>query len=177
MGAIFGLVHVTLHCAFAQAVKEGLIGRNPLEAVEHPRVETKQFDILTEEQVRTFKAVAKGHPLEVLFFLALTTSMRKGEILGLMWTDVDWDRSILRVERQLQPVSFEGGALVPTKTKAGRRHIKVGKVGIALLKEHREKQELQKALAGVGPLKAGDVVEDEIEGLGKLSNPVAAMPQ
>jgi integrase len=111
-------------------------------------VETKQFDILTEEQARTLMAAAKDHPLEVLFFLALTTSMRKGEILGLMWTDVDWEKSILRVERQLQPVSFEGGALVPAKTKADRRHIKVGKVGIALLKEHREMQELQKALAG-----------------------------
>jgi integrase len=142
------LVHVTLHCAFSQAVKEGLVGYNPMEAVERPKVETKRYDILTEEQARTFMAAAKGHPLEALFFLALTTSMRKGEILGLMWTDVDWEKSVLRVERQLQPVSFVGGALVPTKTKAGRRTIKIGKVAIALLKEHREKQELQKALAG-----------------------------
>lgn len=42
------LVHVTLRCAFAQAVKEGLIGYNPLEAVERPKVETKQFRIFTE---------------------------------------------------------------------------------------------------------------------------------
>ena len=48
------LVHVTLHCAFDQAVKEGLIGHNPLEAVERPKVETKQFQIFTEEQVRDF---------------------------------------------------------------------------------------------------------------------------
>jgi len=142
------LVHVTLHCAFSQAVKEGLVGYNPMEAVERPKVETKRYDILTEEQARTFMAAAKGHPLETLFFLALTTSMRKGEILGLMWTDVDWEKSIIRVERQLQPVSFEGGALVPTKTKSGRRAIMVGPGALALLKEYREKQELQKALAG-----------------------------
>ena len=120
------LVHVTLHCAYAQAVKEGLVGYNPMEAVERPKVETKRYAILTEEQARTFMAAAKGHPLEALFFLALTTSMRKGEILGLMWTDLDWEKSIIRVERQLQPVSFEGGALVPTKTKSGRRAIMVG---------------------------------------------------
>jgi len=142
------LVHVTLHCAFAQAVKEGLIGHNPLEAVERPKVETKRYDIFTEKQARTFITAAKGHPYEALFFLALTTGMRKGEILGLMWTDVDWEKSILRIERQLQPVSYEGGALVPTKTKSGRRHIMVGKVALALLKEHRERQELQKAVAG-----------------------------
>ena len=142
------LVHVTLHCAFSQAVKEGLVGYNPMEAVERPKVETKRYDILTEEQARTFMAAAKDHPLDALFFLALTTSMRKGEILGLMWTDVDWEKSVIRVERQLQPVSFEGGALVPTKTRSGRRAIMVGPVALALLKEHREKQELQKALAG-----------------------------
>jgi integrase len=142
------LVHSTLHCAFAQAVKEGLIGHNPLDAVERPKVETKRFDIFTEKQARLFMKTAKGHPLEALFFLALTTSMRKGEILGLMWTDVDWEKSVLRVKRQLQPVSYEGGALVPTKTKSGRRHIMVGKVAIALLKEHRERQEMQKVVAG-----------------------------
>ena len=95
------LVHVTLHCAYAQAVKEGLVGHNPLDADERPKVETKRFEIFTEKQARTFMAAAKGHPLEALFFLALTTSMRKGEILGLMWTDVDWKKNVLRVERQL----------------------------------------------------------------------------
>jgi len=143
------LVHVTLHCAFSQAVKEGFIGHNPMEAVERPKVETKRYGIFTEEQARTFIAAAKGHPHEALFFLALTTGMRKGEILGLMWSDVDWEKSILRVDRQLQPVSYEGGALVPTKTKSGRRHIMIGKVAIALLKEHRERQEMQNAVAGI----------------------------
>jgi len=142
------LVHVTLHCAFAQAIKEGLIGHNPLEAVERPKVETKRYSIFTEEQARYFITAAKGHPYEALFFLALTTGMRKGEILGLMWTDVDWEKSILRIERQLQPVSYEGGALVPTKTKSGRRHIMVGKGALALLNAHHERQETQKALAG-----------------------------
>jgi integrase len=141
------LVHVTLHCAFAQAVKEGLVGYNPMDAIERPKVETKRYDILIEEQ-RIFRSAIKGHPLEALFFLALTTSMRKGEILGLMWTDVDWEKHTLRVERQLQPVSFKTGALVPTKTKAGRRAILIGPQTMALLKEHREKQERQKILAG-----------------------------
>ena len=56
------LVQVTLRCAFAQAVKEGLIGYDPLEAVERPKVETKQFQIFTEEQARKFMMAAKGHP-------------------------------------------------------------------------------------------------------------------
>ena len=93
-------------------------------------------------------ATAQGHLLEALFFLALTTSMRKGEILDLMWADVEWEKSVIRVGRPYQPVSYEGGTLVPTKTRSGRRAIMVGPVALALLKEHREKPELQKALVG-----------------------------
>ena len=142
------LVHVTLHCAFAQAVKEGLIGHNPLEAVERPKVETEQFQIFTEEQARTFITAAKGHQYETLFFLALTTSMRKGEILGLMWSDVDWKKGTLRIERQLQQANWSGAVLAPTKTKSSRRQIKLGKGLLAMLELHRQRQETQKTLAG-----------------------------
>jgi integrase len=142
------LVHATLHCALKQAVRERLIGYNPMDAVERPKVETKEFHIFTESQARTFLESASGHPYEALFYLALTTGLRKGELLGLMWDDVDWEKGTLRVERQLQQAYSSSAVLIPTKTKADRRHIKVGKVGIALLKEHREMQELQKALAG-----------------------------
>jgi integrase len=105
---------------------------------------SKSSTILSAIVQLTYKGplhIIEGHPLEALFYQALTTSMRKGEILGLMWTDVDWEKSNLRVERQLQPVSFKTGALVPTKTKAGRRAILIGPQTVALLKEHREKQE------------------------------------
>jgi len=142
------LVHVTLHCALKQAVKEGLIGYNPAEAVERPKVETQQFQIFTVEQVRSFLTAAKGHPYEALFYLALTTSLRKGELLGLMWSDVDWQKGFLKVERQLQNVSGSGHVLVPTKTKSGRRQIKVGKGALAMLETHRQRQETLKAVAG-----------------------------
>jgi integrase len=144
------LVHVTLHWAFSQAVKEGLLGYNPVEAVKRPKVETKRYDIHTEEQACTFMVSAKGHAQEALFFLALITSIGQGEIMGLIWTDLDSEKSIIRVERQLKLVSYEGGALVLTKTRSGRRAIMVGPSALALLKEYREKQELQKALAGSG---------------------------
>jgi integrase len=142
------LIHVTLHCALKQAVREGLIGHNPMEAVERPKVETQQFQVFTEEQVRTFLAAARGHPFETLFYLALTTSLRKGELLGLMWSDVDWQKASLKVERQLQNIPGNGYALVPTKTKSGRRQIKVGKGALAMLEAHRQRQETLKAAAG-----------------------------
>ena len=142
------LVHSTLHCALKQAVKERLIGYNPMDAVERPKVETKEFHIFTESQARTFLEATKGHPYEALFYLALTTGLRKGELLGLMWDDVDWEKGTLRVERQLQQAYSSSAVLVPTKTKSGRRQIKLGKIGLAMLEAHRKRQEAQKILAG-----------------------------
>jgi integrase len=142
------LVHATLHCALKQAVRERLIGYNPMDAVQRPRVETQAFEIFTEEQARTFLAATRDHPYEALFYLALTTGLRKGELLGLMWSDVDWEKSSLRVERQLQQASWSRAELVPTKTKSGRRQVKLGKATLAKLQEYRLRQETQKTLAG-----------------------------
>jgi integrase len=144
------LVHVTLHYALKQAVKERLIGYNPMDAVERPKVETQEFHIFTEEQARTLLAATKGHLYEALFYLALTTGLRKGELLGLMWSDVDWEKRTLRIERQLQQANWSSAKLVPTKTKSGRRQIKLGKGGLAMLEAHRQKQESQRIQAGDG---------------------------
>jgi integrase len=142
------LVHITLHCALAQAVKEGLIGRNPLDAVERPKVETQQFQIFTEEQARQFLIAAAGSKYEAVFYLALTTGMRKGELLGLMWTDLDWDKGVLLIQRQLQQAGSTSAVLAPPKTRAGRRAIKLGHGALAQLDAHRKRQEMAKAFAG-----------------------------
>jgi len=142
------LVHVTLHCAFAQAIKEGILGRNPLDAVERPRVETTHFQILTEDQARQFLIAASGSPNEAIFYLALITGMRKGELLGLKWSDVDWDKGILLIQRQLQQAGSKSAVLAPPKTRAGRRAIKLGAGALAQLDAHRKRQELVKAVAG-----------------------------
>lgn len=142
------LVHSTLHCALRQAVRERLIGYNPMDAIQRPKVETQEFQVFTEEESRTFLAAAKGHPFEGLFILALTTGLRKGELLGLMWSDVNWKKRTLRIERQLQQAGWRSAELVPTKTKSGRRVIKLGKATLAKLQEHRQRQETQKAVAG-----------------------------
>lgn len=144
------LVHSTLHCALKQAVKERLLGYNPMDAVERPKVETQQFQVFTEEQARTFLSATKGHPYEALFYMALITGLRKGELLGLMWSDVDWQKGVLKVERQLQQAYWSSAELVPTKTRSGRRQIKLGKDGLAILGAHHQKQESQKIQAGDG---------------------------
>jgi integrase len=142
------LVHVTLHCIFAQAVKEGILGRNPLDAVDRPKTETAQYQIFTEEQARQFMITSEGSIYETLFYLALTTGMRKGELLGLMWSDIDWNKSTLLVQRQLLQASSSKAVLVPPKTKSGHRAIKLGPGTLSKLASHQKMQGILKAAAG-----------------------------
>jgi len=144
------LAHVVLHAAFHQAVREGILGRNPADAVPRPKVERTEFQILTEEQVHEFVIASTGSRYEMLFYLALATGMRKGELLGLKWSDLDSSKGILFVQRQLQQLSGQGSSLVPTKTKAGRRPIKLGPETLKRLETHRVQQESDKTLAGEG---------------------------
>jgi integrase len=142
------LVHVTLHAAFKQAVREGYLGRNPLEAVDRPKVEQMEFKILTGDQVRQLLIAASGSAFETLFYLALTTGMRKGELLGLKWSDLDQDKGVLHIQRQLQQIPRKGFSLVPTKTKAGRRLIKLGQGTLLQLAAHRERQVKLRSVSG-----------------------------
>ena len=142
------LAHVVHHIALEQAVREGLLGRNPADAVQGPKVERTEFQILTEEQVRQFLIGAASTPYETLFYLALATGMRKGELLGLKWADLDPGKGILHVQRQLQQLPGMRFSLVPTKTKAGRRDIKLGQETLRRLSVHKLRQESAKAAAG-----------------------------
>jgi integrase len=140
------LIHTVLHNVLQQAVREGILGRNPVDAVERPKVEKTEMQILTEEQARRFIIATTGNRYGMLFYLALMTGMRQGELLGLKWADLDWHRGLLNVQRQLQRSSGHGLQLVPPKTKAGRRQVKLGQATLERLADHKvEQKELQSA--------------------------------
>ncbi|MBM3152460.1 MAG: site-specific integrase [Chloroflexi bacterium] len=124
------------------------MGRNPADAVERPKVEQAEFQILNEGQARQFLIAVSGSPYETIYYLALTSGMRKGELLGLKWPDLDWNKGTLLVQRQLLPTRGQGFVLAPPKTRAGRRQIKLGHGTLAQLDAHRKRQELEKAAAG-----------------------------
>ena len=142
------MIHTLMHAVLKQAVKEGILGRNPAAAVERPKVEQTERQILTEEQVRQLIFTTTNTRYGTLIYMALITGMREGELLGLKWSDVDWTRGQLFVQRQLQKKKGDGNGLVPPKTKAGVRHIKLGQGTLDRLVKHREQQGLQKAANG-----------------------------
>lgn len=143
------IIYAVLHVALHVAVKKGLIGRNPMDAVEKPKnQQPAPKKVLNQEQVQQFLIAAEGERLEMLYYLAVVTGMREGELLGLKWSDLDWRKGYLKVSRQVQRVPRKGLVFSLPKTNSGLRTIAVGKGTIDRLKQHQNRQELEKAVAG-----------------------------
>ena len=70
-------------------VETGAITKNPAKPASPPAVPRRSFSPISADQVKTIMEVISGHPLEALFYLALTTGARQGELLALQWSDFD----------------------------------------------------------------------------------------
>jgi integrase len=127
-------LHAVLFGAFRLAMRWGLIGRNPAEAVQAPKVQRREMAVLTAEQAQAL--MRADDPLSCLYVLALTTGMRQGELLALRWRDVDLDEGIVRVNRNL--VRVKGAwLLADVKRDKSRRQIQIGRLALDALKAHR----------------------------------------
>jgi len=104
-----------------------------------PRKEEKEMQVLTENQVTRFLIAAEGSRYKALYHLAITTGMRYGELTGLRWSDIDWERGTVRIQRQLQYVPRKGFQFNRPKTKASNRTIILGESTLDVLKEHHRK--------------------------------------
>jgi integrase len=147
-------VHRTLHKAFGDAVRWRLLAANPCEAAEPPRLDRVAEDARaklhawTADELRTFLAATAGHRLHMVFYLAAVTGMRRSELLGLRWSDVDLDRGALRVAQKLVKGSDGYVLHLSTKTAAGARTIALDGGTVARLREHRLRQVEQRLAAG-----------------------------
>lgn len=147
-------IHAVLHRALKQALRWGLVPRNVTEAVDLPKLVSEEVDALTPEDARAFLDAARGDRFEALYVVAVTTGMRRGELLGLRWTDIELDGAArLRVGRQLQRMR-DGSGLQFVTPKGGKgRTIRLPVRTVEALKTHRARQAEEK-------LKAGSLYED-----------------
>jgi integrase len=113
-------IHGVIHKALQQAVKIGYLRSNPADACELPRIERKEIMPLDEEQIAAFLAAIQGHRHELLYQVALFTGMREGELLGLMWDCVDFERGTITIKRQLRREQKKGGQYYLTTPKNGK---------------------------------------------------------
>ncbi|GAA1768471.1 tyrosine-type recombinase/integrase [Agromyces humatus] len=104
------------------AAEENLIDHNPATGLKLPAVSKKELEVWEPAQVGEFLDVAAGHRLSALFELAMFTGMRRGELLGLRWTDVDMTRRAVTVRNNRIQAGTEIVEAAP-KTRAGRRTV------------------------------------------------------
>jgi integrase len=136
-----------LRMALGQALKWNLVARNVAMLVDPPRVEKYEVRAITPEQARIFLQAIQGDRLEALFTVALSLGLRRGEALGLRWTDIDFQNRTLRVNQSLQ--RLEGRLqITELKTKSSRRVLDLPGTLINKLREHRTRQLEEKMLTG-----------------------------
>ncbi|MCC7130131.1 MAG: hypothetical protein B6D39_04800 [Anaerolineae bacterium UTCFX2] len=141
-------IHAVIHNALEQAVKTGLANRNPADAVIPPREPVKEMMVLDDSQASRLLVAAQRSRMEALLYLAVTTGMRQMEILGVKWSDLDWIKKTLKVERQL--IRGEGVQFSQPKTRYSRRTIVLGKTTLEVIGRHYDRQNEIRKKAGEG---------------------------
>ena len=150
-------LNTRLKPCLAEAEKQGYIQKNYCKLVTIPKDNTsREIKVLTPEQQKSFITALVGHELEILFLTALSTGLRLGEILGLKWSDIDFNTGTLTVNRTLQRVTEidrngnrESKVIeqIP-KTKNSIRTIPIPKNILAKLKDHKVQQSKNKLQIG-----------------------------
>ena len=135
-----------LRAALSRAEREELVVRNVAKLVDIPAYRRKAITPWTAEQSMTFLSSAVGHRWYGAYLMLLTYGMRRGEVLGLRWSDVDLEIGAIRIEQQLQRIgkNLEAGVV---KTEAGRRALPLIPIVRTALEELAEKRSASRASA------------------------------
>jgi integrase len=141
-------LHAMLHKALKDALRWNLVARNVCDAVSPPRRERHEIKPFTAEQAQQFISAAQGHPLEALFVLAVSTGMRRGEVLAVKWQDIDLSSGTLQVRRIFTRTKGNRYIEAEPKTEKSRRSIVLPALVVDLLSQHKIKQLQVKQEAG-----------------------------
>lgn len=165
-------IHSTLHKSLQDAVRLGIIVRNPADAVEAPRVQHREMRTMNEADIHIFLEFAKSTPYYALFYLALFTGMRRSELLALRWCDVDLILCQLSVTRALHQLQDGSRIFSQPKTAKGRRLISLTPSTAIVLREHWEQQEKMRQAHSL-TLAEDDLVFCHVDGRPLLPNSVS----
>lgn len=131
-------IHQILSSGLKLAQEQRLILTNPAEGCALPRVEHQEMKTLTTVQLASFFREARESGVFELYYLELATGLRRGELLGLKWEDVDLERGDLRVRRQVSRINGEVME-APLKTKNAYRTLPLAEDTVSVLREQRRK--------------------------------------
>ncbi|PZT77540.1 MULTISPECIES: tyrosine-type recombinase/integrase [unclassified Streptomyces] len=141
-------VHSVLKSELEHAVREDELPRNVARNVKTTTHQPRRFRPLTAAEARQFLDAARTDRLHALYELALRTGLRKGELLGLHWDDLDLTTGTASIRHSLQRTRTSGLTHLPTKTRASERRLALPTECIHSLKKHQERQDKERETAG-----------------------------
>ena len=133
--------HMVLHKALDNAMKWGLVARNVVDAVDVPQNARTDIRILNGDEINLVMKEAQGTPYYALFMTALMTGMRRSELLGLRWSDVNLTLAELSVSRSLHQLTANRLKIYrPTKTAKSKRTIALSPNTCQMLRDHLDSE-------------------------------------
>ncbi len=154
---------VTLHKALDAAVRKGMLARNPVDSADKPKMPASDvtLDVWAPDEIAAFLQATRQHRLAAVWRTAAMTGLRRSEVCGLQWGDLDLETGRLSVRRAI--VSVDGRPHVkPPKTAKSRRTVELDAGTVAILREWRKSQ-LEERLRAGEVWEAGEwVVADEL---------------
>jgi integrase len=131
-------VHKILHRALSDAVRWGKLSRNPADYADPPKPRSREMRVWTTDQLRTFLVSCDDDRLRCCWVLAASTGMRRGELLGLQWSDIDFAAGQMAIRRSRVAVRYD---VVEGEPKSGRaRTVAIDDGTVAELRAHRTRQ-------------------------------------
>ncbi len=141
------MAYVVLRMALAYALRTGMVTRNVAEQVDRPGAKAAEMSAWTADEARSFLAKVRADPFYPVWLLALTRGLRRAELAGLRWQDVDLDSGSLAIASTRVAINGKARTSDP-KTAAGRRTITLDPTLVAALRDHRRQQVAQRLAWG-----------------------------
>ena len=131
-------IHTLLNNCLEQAVKERLLLVNPARGCKLPKMEKKEMKVLPQEKIGPYLSEAEKRGLLAAYYLELTTGLRRGELLALLWTDLDVEARTISVTKQVNRIKGELVVSQP-KTQNSIRTLAIPQQAVDLLVEEHKK--------------------------------------
>lgn len=130
----------TLNLIFKYAIRQGYISENPMNGVESPKLKRHKVDAFTERETMLFINAVDELPLmlRTMYYILLTTGVRRGECFGLKWGDIDFRSGLMSINRNVTYTAKSGAVVGEPKTENGYRVIPIAPKTLALLEHYKQ---------------------------------------